>query len=690
MPEKDSDCLDEAPSIVVLVLDQSPELAAQVNADLATLYPGLNVTALGAQNLKVAAQSLGSVVRDGVLLPVVIMGTPESTNAGLHQPVDLSSFRSLPGAGASRVILVSGSVERSFLSEALATGLIDSYLSRPYSPAAFGAEVKKNLSAYLLEHHPDLVSRKPALVTHFALSTALKEALNARQRLHGQIQGIRSAAFLKPPSSQDAAGRLAERAEQWLIRHGKSNQIESHGPSTVILAEHAPNDTVWFVLEGAVVQEKASQRGTVTLMNQGAGEIVGVLSLISRSPAFSTIRSVGEVRLARLNRQDLADLLSEENEGLAEFLHVVLKLLHNRIVTVSETKVQLQDSLDELRAVQVKLVESEKMATIGLLTAGVAHELNNPAAALSRAAEHLGSLFESVFAALVGNQDPSTDSLKSSLQMFHAGLRPPPSTAEIRERAASISLSMGLGHSASKQLAEMQIAAGDVFSDHWAGLGAESVSELYRYLEMGKYLANIRSSSARIASLVQGMRNYAKADSSGFVQVDIRDGIGDTAMVLGNRLKAYDFETDYSHLTQPRIMALSSRLNQVWTNLLANACDATPPGGKIRVCVSNEVVQRGVHSSGRDVVRVRVTDTGCGIPISLAPRIFEPRFTTKTGMSEHTGLGLGLMIVKKIVDEHGGEIRFVSPLSSTGGTEFTVDLPPSGPGLEGSDQRKNH
>jgi signal transduction histidine kinase len=555
------------------------------------------------------------------------------------------------------------------------------------NPIDCAAGIKRAVSAFLLARHPEVVAQKPSLVTHAALHAALRDAQAARQHLHVQLQDIQSAALMaghEPTGALASKLHVGQRVEAWLELKGKDHQIEAHPPGALILSEHKINDSVWFVLEGEVEQEKASRSepgARVVIMNQGPGEIVGILSLLSHAPAFATIRSRTAVRLARMSRDDLAALLSDDPQFLAAFLHALLSLLHTRIVTVSETKVALQESLDALRSMQIKLVESEKMASMGMLTAGVAHELNNPAAALSRAADHVASALTQVVADLCA-EGPSAGVLRArGPYALHLGGLTPPSTAAIRERVSRGPWPKDWGSQSLRQAAEMQLAAEAASqNDATHGLAEPEVQSLFRFFEVGRYLNNIHSCSQRITALVQGMRNYASAESDVFVVTDVRTSIGDTVTMLQNRLKRYDFESSYEKLLDGQIQAVPSRLNQVWTNLVVNACDATEPGKQILIHARN-----GQFDDGAPCVEVLVVDEGVGIPSDVAPHIFEPRFTTKKRQTNQTGLGLGLAIVKKIVSDHGGVLDFVSPpppspawgceTPGRRGTVFRVRLP---------------
>jgi signal transduction histidine kinase len=587
---------------------------------------------------------------------------------------DIGFFRKLrllERGGEARLMLLSATIERHCLSDGLADKLIDSYLNLPLSEHHFAVEVKRCVSSYFLDLHPEVIGQAPAFVSHLALHKALDEVTQSRQKLASELRSLKSGALLRTLGDQSVLLRLGTRVADWLVNSRRENQIQTFDAGQVVLAEGSANNGIWFVLEGEVAQEKMGRLDAAELLVQGVGEVVGLLSLLSSQPAFATIRAKTACRLARLSRENLDQLLSDDSEFLVELLHALLFVLHTRVTALSETKVALQESYFELKQTQTKLVESEKMATIGVLTAGIAHELNNPSAALARSAEHLKSEMLNVLSDVCAGL-PTTGSRS---RLAHVGLQllkttegsVSPTTTAVRDRSRAIELSSGLRPQDARRLAEIELMMGaskDSPSD------PAEISNLHRYLSIGRFLNIIQSCSERISRLVIGMKDYAAAESQDFVIVDIRLGIQDTALMLGSRLNLYVFETHDSELQHPNIRAVPAKLNQVWTNLLVNACDATATGGSIVVRVSNER-----DEAGAEWVVVTVSDSGVGIAPEIAPRIFEPRFTTKTAPAAGrtaTGLGLGLAIVKKIITDHGGTISFRSQVNV--GTEFCVRL----------------
>lgn len=656
-----------APDIAFLILSSDSAAAAPLVRRLEELYPGTGLQFETCARPEDALRMYSHRIDQGGHIPLVIwLATATLGDIGFFR-----ALRVLERGGEARLMLLSATIERHCLSEGLADKLIDSYLNLPLSEHHFAVEVKRCVSSYFLDLHPEVIGQAPSFVSHLALHKALDEVTQSRQKLASELHSLKSGALLRTLGDQSVLLRLGTRVADWLLNSHRENQIQTFEAGQVVLGEGTANDGIWFVLEGEVAQEKMGRLDAAELLVQGVGEVVGLLSLLSSQPAFATIRAKTACRLARLSRENLDQLLSDDSEFLVEFLHALLFVLHNRVTALSETKVELQESYFELKQTQTKLVESEKMATIGVLTAGIAHELNNPSAALARSAEHLRSEMLEVLSDVCAGL-PTTGSRS---RLAHVGLQllkttegsVSPTTTAVRDRSRAIELSLGLRPQDARRLAEIELMMGaskDSPSD------PAEISNLHRYLSIGRFLNIIQSCSERISRLVIGMKDYAAAESQDFVIVDIRLGIQDTALMLGSRLNLYVFETHDSELQHPNIRAVPAKLNQVWTNLLVNACDATATGGSIGVRVSNER-----DEAGAEWVVVTVSDSGVGIPSEIAPRIFEPRFTTKTAPAaggSATGLGLGLAIVKKIITDHGGTISFRSQVNV--GTEFCVRL----------------
>jgi signal transduction histidine kinase len=317
--------------------------------------------------------------------------------------------------------------------------------------------------------------------------------------------------------------------------------------------------------------------------------------------------------------------------------------------------------------------QREKLASLGTMAAGLAHELNNPAAAARRAAAHLRETTDKVQTVLcqlgkiLGHEHWQTlleASQAASDCLDHAPVLDHLTRSDRAEVIAQWLDAHGLPMA--WDLAPTFVNAG--IDIEWlervaAKLPKASHTNAFEWLEcrldLKSLLNQVEQSTGRIAELVKAVKSYSYMDQSPMQEIDIHEGIESTLTMLGHKLKNVTLVRAFDR-SVPRIMAHGSELNQVWTNLIDNAIDAVNGTGK--VCV-------GTCMEDNQLV-VEIVDNGPGIPKEVQSRMFEPFFTTK---SVGTGTGLGLIISNRIVgDRHGGEIEFES---HPGETRFKVRLP---------------
>ena len=320
-----------------------------------------------------------------------------------------------------------------------------------------------------------------------------------------------------------------------------------------------------------------------------------------------------------------------------------------------------------------------KLISLGTMAAGLAHELNNPAAAIGRSAAEAREAFrEASERAVELGSLPLTEEQRS----FVAGL---PEEVARRTAASLDPLEVSdLEDELAMWLEDRSVEEGWEISSTLAGAGLDTawlegladrvpqealggvLGWLRATMAGDELLREIEGGSARISELVGAIKTFTHMDKAATRKVDVHAGLNSTLIMLGHKLKKGDVEVvrDYEK-DLPHVCGHASELNQVWTNLLDNAIDAVDGQGRITVRTATE--------NGR--VLVEVSDDGPGIPDDVRERIFEPFYTTKD-VGEGTGLGLDISY-RVIVEDHKGDIRV---LSEPGDTRFQVRLPVNEPG----------
>lgn len=467
-----------------------------------------------------------------------------------------------------------------------------------------------------------------------------------------------------------------EKMEAMLLEDPDLEQhILSFKAGQLILRSGDVNHSIYLILKGhGNLEMQETGTGGLSLMvgSFGRGDFLGLASFWNQQPNVADSRALSEVqclvldrnRFHQLSRQKVDFNQAIQNLFISNLSHRYRRgiTLNRQVATLSrrlekESK-ELRIAINDLESAQQQLVSQEKLVTLGQLIGGLAHELNNPAAALSRHFEHLLGLLPRLIPG-----DINTHGV-SPMDMVLAGKEQPHFTPEERrDRMATLQERFpGLPRSVCRRLAQ----APDDMVDSWfrafghnESLSPEFESALDAF-ELGLCLRSQCISVDRITQLVTSLKNYSKAQGLGWQWIDIRDGLRDTLQLLKYRLKNYQIKSELAEV--PKIRAHQGQLNQVWTNLIVNAMDATEAGGVITILAKLEA----------DEIHVEIQDEGCGIPNGLEERIFESEFSMRKQHSE-SGLGLGLTITRGIVQRHGGTIHGWN--RSEGGACFRVQLP---------------
>jgi signal transduction histidine kinase len=354
--------------------------------------------------------------------------------------------------------------------------------------------------------------------------------------------------------------------------------------------------------------------------------------------------------------------IAELNRGLEEKVRV-------RTADLTQAKGALERAYEELSQAEMNLIHSEKMASLGQLVAGIAHEINTPSSAIGAAAYNLADDLRALpgqVRVLVDEGLPAAESeplfaLIARALTPDAGRRS--STADIRQRTRSLEASLSAaGLEGTRELALTFTRLG--FADELQALvargplGRAAAAFLENAGRLALAVQDVRLSIGTITRLVKALKGYSQLDQAEMTEADVHDGIETTLTILRSQIR-YGVAVERHYATVPPVTANVHELNQVWTNLIHNALQAMGGSGRLTIETWQE----------DSFVGVRITDSGPGIPEGIRTRIFDPFFTTKD-QGEGTGLGLG--IARQIVQRHHGQIRVDS---QPGRTSFEVRLP---------------
>jgi signal transduction histidine kinase len=423
-----------------------------------------------------------------------------------------------------------------------------------------------------------------------------------------------------------------------------------------LFAEGDDGRHAYVIVEGELEILKRSGDREVLLAVRGPGDVVGEMSLLEDAPRMAGARARSDTLMLEVPKVVFDELL-ETSPAAARSLFEAL--------------------LARWRETEARLRQREQMAQLGTLSAGLAHELNNPAAAAQRAAARFESAALSLADATAalqatgapGSLVPVIDRIAAAPRRQLGSLARSDREEELIRRLERMGVQNATSLAGTLGAADGDVVDGSL--DELAGFGdriaAAAITVAVARREVAELAALALDATSRISEIVGAVKSYAFTGQSPVQEVRLSRMLDDTLVLLAHKLADIEVTRDYGEV--PPIQAFGSELNQVWANLIDNAVDA---------------IREADREPGRIVVRTRsadgwviveVEDDGCGIPAHVVPRVFDSFFTTKPPGS---GTGLGLNISYGIVTHrHGGEIEIDS---EPGRTTVRVRLPMTVPG----------
>ncbi len=416
------------------------------------------------------------------------------------------------------------------------------------------------------------------------------------------------------------------------------------------LRQGTPADSMFVILEGQL-EIHGELSGEIVTFSMEAGDVTGVLPF-SRMTQFKVNgRAVTDSRVLRFPAALFPDLVQKMPE------------LAKRLVGLMSDRIRETTRIEQQR---------DRLAGLGKLSAGLAHELNNPASAAKRATSQLRDVLKKIKNASLelGRRD-LTSAQRAEIEKLETSFTQsdePPADAltvsDLEDQVDSLLRSHGQSDlwQLAADLAKRNIrpeALESLFAALDAGTARAALVRIAASVEIAGLLNEIESSVSRISDLVGAIKEYTYMDQAPVQNIDIVKSLETTLTILHHKLKrGVAVQRDYQRIPL-LVNSFGSELNQVWTNIIDNAIDAMGGKGELRVRTYRD----------EDCVVVEIGDNGPGISPEVKPHIFEPFFTTK-GVGEGTGLGLDT--VQRIVKKHRGNIHVTS---KPGDTRFQVWLP---------------
>jgi signal transduction histidine kinase len=411
--------------------------------------------------------------------------------------------------------------------------------------------------------------------------------------------------------------------DEQLHRLAQAGEIVDLPAGAMLMREGEQADALYVLLDGETEVTKRSGSSDIPIARVGPGALQGEIAALEGGRRLASVRAATDVEVLRIPVGAVRELLAAGPD-------VSLAVIRTAVT--------------RLREMESLLREREKLAGLGTMAAGLAHELNNPAAAAIRSVRGLGD----AIAEAEGRPRPIPPPEPPDVE-------PPRSALDRADRVDEVAALVGNAEDASALVAAGWTA--EALREH----PTEVIQGLAAYATIHQLLEELNLAVGRISEIVGAVKGYVYLDQSPVQRIDVRTGLEQTLIILRHRLsEGIEVRRELAE-DLPEIEAFGSELNQVWTNLIDNAIDAMEGSGTLTI--------RAERDPDADGVCVSICDSGPGIPEDFRPHLFEPFATTKP---PGKGTGLGLHISHSVVARHRGRIEVDS---TAGRTCFVVSLP---------------
>ncbi|MEZ8305933.1 ATP-binding protein [Vibrio splendidus] len=633
----------------VICLDNNPVSIERIRSELAPLASVFDIYT--AENIEDAHHALEDIHDHHQTVALVIT----HHHSGFNGVQFLIELEHLPHSNTSRTILVSASSDIQSILTAVNEGRLNHCLTKPVQDQVLFKSAQKELTSFVIQYDSENL---------LSYSDALDQQRLFRAHIEQKIHSFQSGFIhdYHQLSDNALAERVVSALQDVFSKDDKTKAIRDYSPEHLLTVEGEDNRFLWLIIEGEAALYKKDELGQQReVVRHSKGNIVGGMSFVTGEPSFSTAITLTQTRVIKLDKDSFAQVMHSNNTLLPLFTNLLLRHFNRRLQRSITNKIKLQQTLESLESAHQQLIEKEKMAMLGQLVAGVAHELNNPIAAILRSIETLSEHLDQIL-----ENSSLPESNKGTDVLAHSKLAKPLSTAQERQLVKHLTSTID-DRALAKKAVRLNLSQDSTVLDTLKEspvAGKELLNDLEHYHYVGNSIRSIQVCSKRIADMVKSLKSYAREDEEVRHYTDIHEGLEDTLVIFENRLKHHQLEKHYD-TDLPPLLCQSLSLQQVWTNLICNALDALSERGRVSITTSQQ-------TKGDDAfLVVQISDTGHGIAKEDINTIFNPNFTTKK--EGNFGLGIGLSISQQIVSAHQGFILVESEVGSH--THMQVWLP---------------